>query len=98
MLQIENEYGSWPVSKQDKNYINYLVDAWRAQNITIPLYTADGSTLLNTNIHPVGAAIGLDGSCTEEDFENAVKLDPKVPVFVSEIYPGWLRHWDETDW
>lgn len=21
-----------------------------------------------------------------------------MPIFVSEIYPGWLRHWGEANW
>ena len=25
-------------------------------------------------------------------------MNPGVPVFSSETYPGWLRHWGEGDW
>ena len=29
------------------------------------------------------------------DFELAAKMNPGVPVFSSETYPGWLTHWGE---
>lgn len=54
--------------------------------------------MLNDVIHPEGAAIGLDGSCGDGDFAAATALDPDVPIVVTEIYPGWLRHWGENDW
>lgn len=53
---------------------------------------------MNDKIHPDGAMIGLDGSCGEGDFEAATNLDPNVPIAVTELYPGWLRHWYENDW
>jgi beta-galactosidase len=42
-----------------------------------------------------GCAVGLDSGRSPEDFELASKINPGVPVFSSETYPGWLTHWGE---
>jgi beta-galactosidase len=42
-----------------------------------------------------GCAVGLDSGGSLADFELANKMNPGVPVFSSETYPGWLTHWGE---
>jgi beta-galactosidase len=42
-----------------------------------------------------GSAVGLDSGTSPADFELAAKMNPGVPVFSSETYPGWLTHWGE---
>ncbi len=42
-----------------------------------------------------GSAVGLDSGNSQEDFDLAAKINPGVPVFSSETYPGWLTHWGE---
>jgi hypothetical protein len=42
-----------------------------------------------------GCAIGLDPGASAEEFAVAERLDRNVPIFCSELYPGWLTHWGE---
>ena len=42
-----------------------------------------------------GSAVGLDPGSSQADFDLANKMNPGVPVFSSETYPGWLTHWGE---
>lgn len=93
MLQIENEYGSFG---NDRNYMKRLKEVWQANGIDVPTYTADGPTkfMLEAGSLP-GSAVGLDSGKSLEDFELATKMNPGVPVFSSETYPGWLTHWGE---
>jgi beta-galactosidase len=94
MLQIENEYGSFGT---DKNYLLRLKDVWASNGIDIPTFTADGPTtnMLEAGSLP-GSAVGLDSGSSPDDFALAGKLNPGVPVFSSETYPGWLTHWGEN--
>lgn len=93
MLQIENEYGSFG---NDRNYLLRLRKLWRDAGIRVPFYTADGATtyMLEAGTLP-GAAVGLDPGSTDEEFGLARRMNPGVPVFSSETYPGWLTHWGE---
>ena len=93
MLQIENEYGSYG---NDKNYLKKLKDIWTSLGINIPTFTADGATAddLKAGTLP-GSAVGLNSGTSLADFELAAKINPGVPVFSSETYPGWLTHWGE---
>lgn len=93
MLQIENEYGSYG---NDKNYLLKLRDIWTSLGIDIPTFTGDGPTtkMLEAGTLP-GSAVGLDSGSSAEDFALAEKINPGVPVFSSETYPGWLTHWGE---
>jgi len=95
MLQVENEYGSYG---NDRNYLEALRDIWQKNNINVPLFTGDGPTtyMLEAGTLP-GCAVGLDSGSSEEDFTLARKMNPGVPFFSSETYPGWLTHWGE-DW
>ena len=93
MVQIENEYGSYG---NDRIYMNWLKDVWVKAGIEVPFYTADGATpyMLEAGTVP-GAAIGLDPGTNTQNFEQALKVNPNVPSFCSELYPGWLTHWGE---
>lgn len=93
MLQIENEYGSYG---NDRNYMLRLRDVWKSAGIDIPTFTGDGPTtyMLEAGSLP-GSAVGLDPGSDADDFALAAKMNPGVPVFSSETYPGWLTHWGE---
>jgi beta-galactosidase len=93
MLQIENEYGSFG---NDKNYLLRLREVWKTLGIDVPTFTGDGPTtrMLEAGSLP-GSAVGLDSGTSQADFDLAAKINPGVPVFSSETYPGWLTHWGE---
>jgi beta-galactosidase GanA len=95
MVQVENEYGSFG---NDTSYMLALKGFWEKAAIEVPLFTADGATsyMLEAGTLP-GAAIGLDPGTSEKHFAEAARLGRGVPVFCSELYPGWLTHWGE-DW
>jgi beta-galactosidase len=97
MVQIENEYGSYP--RRDHDYVVWLRDLWIKDGVPGPFYTADGAGegFLRGVTLP-GAAVGLDTGQNENDWAVARKMNPGVPVFSSEVYPGWLRHWGEGNW
>jgi beta-galactosidase len=93
MVQVENEYGSFG---NDRNYIARLKDVWVENGIDVPFFTGDGPTtyMLEAGTLP-GCAVGLDSGSQLSHFELAAKMNPGVPVFSSETYPGWLTHWGE---
>jgi beta-galactosidase len=93
MVQIENEYGSFG---NDREYTAALMKMWGEAGIEGPFSTADGASpaMLEAGTVP-GAAIGLDPGTSEKDFAEAAKLGRDLPVFCSELYPGWLTHWGE---
>ena len=95
MIQIENEYGSYG---NDRDYMAALKKIWESCDIDVPFFTGDGPTtyMLEAGTLP-GCAVGLDSGSDEADFDLARKMNPGVPVFSSETYPGWLTHWGE-DW
>jgi beta-galactosidase GanA len=93
LLQIENEYGSFG---NDRNYMFRLREVWKMNGIDIPTFTGDGPTtyMLEAGSLP-GSAVGLDSGSSLAHWELANKMNPGVPVFSSETYPGWLTHWGE---
>lgn len=93
MLQIENEYGSYG---NDREYIKALAQIWRKNGIEIPFFTGDGPTsyMLEAGSLP-DCASGLDSGSDQACFDLAYQMNPGVPVFSSETYPGWLTHWGE---
>lgn len=93
MLQIENEFGSFG---KDRDYLLRLKEVWASLGINVPTFTGDGPTkaMLEAGTLP-GSAVGLDSGSSSEDFDLANKINPGVPVFSSETYPGWLTHWGE---
>lgn len=93
MVQVENEYGSY---SNDRQYMKALKDLWVKNGIKVPFYTADGpAAYLLQSGSVVGCAIGLDSGTSDADFNEAKKMDPEVPAFSAETYPGWLTHWGE---
>ena len=94
MLQVENEYGSYG---NDRTYMKWLHDLWRKVGIEVPFSTGDGPTtyMLEAGSLP-GCAVGLDSGSEEGHWQLARKMNPGVPVFSSETYPGWLTHWGES--
>jgi beta-galactosidase len=93
MLQIENEYGSF---SNDKNYLLKLKEIWASLGIDIPTFTCDGATTQDLEAGSLpGSAVGLNSGTSLADFDLATKVNPGVPVFSSETYPGWLTHWGE---
>ncbi|MFN8241674.1 MAG: beta-galactosidase family protein [Bacteroidales bacterium] len=93
MVQIENEYGSYG---NDRNYISRLRQVWTDNGIDVPFFTGDGPTTYMLEAGSLtGCAVGLDSGSSEADFDLAKKMNPGVPVFSSETYPGWLTHWGE---
>ena len=97
IVQIENEYGSYP--RRDHDYMVWLRDLWVKEGVKGPFYTADGAGegYLKGIVIP-GVAVGLDTGTNEGHFALARRLNPGVPVMASEVYPGWLRHWGEGNW
>ncbi len=97
MTQIENEYGSYP--RHDHQYIVWLHDTLVKEGFKGKLSNSDGASvnMLKDSTLP-GVAVGLDSGLSEADWATARKVNPGVPIFSGETYPGWLRHWGEGDW
>jgi beta-galactosidase len=96
MIQVENEYGSF---SNDHNYMSKLRDTWEANGIDVPTFTGDGPTIKMLESGTLtGSAVGLDSGSSQSDFDLAKKINPGVPVFSSETYPGWLTHWGDAWW
>ena len=93
LVQIENEYGSYA---NDRAYMTRLRDVWKLNGVDVPFFTGDGPTpyMLEAGSLP-GAAVGLDSGSDEKHWTLARTMNPGVPVFSSETYPGWLTHWGE---
>jgi hypothetical protein len=93
MIQVENEYGSYG---NDRNYTARIREIWRQNGVSGPFFTGDGPTpyMLEAGSLP-GAAVGLDSGSSEKHWELARSIQPGVPIFSSETYPGWLTHWGE---
>ncbi|MDQ1089685.1 beta-galactosidase family protein [Siphonobacter sp. SORGH_AS_1065] len=93
MVQAENEYGSFG---NDRQYMQTVQKLWLKNGINVPFYTADGPATANLKAGSLpGAATGLDPGASQADFDLARKMNPGVPVFSAETYPGWLTHWGE---
>lgn len=95
MTQLENEHGSY---RKDHDYMLWLKEFWTKAGFG-PFYTSDGAGegYLKDVVLP-GVAVGLDPGENDASWAVARKMNPGVPVFSSETYPGWLRHWGEGNW
>ncbi len=93
MVQAENEYGSYA---NDREYMQTVQKLWTKNGIDVPFYTADGPATANLKAGSLpGAATGLDPGASQGDFNLARQMNPGVPAFSAETYPGWLTHWGE---
>ncbi len=97
MVQLENEYGSYLVPHARKDYIEWLRDFWQ-QRTGGPFYLSEGGTHHHLRHAIPGVALGLDPCEDDASMKKAQDISPNVPVFSSETYPGWLRHWGEGNW
>lgn len=97
MIQLENEYGSYKSPHDELAYIEWLKKFWEEKGAG-PFYLSEGSSNHHLRFVPKGVAVGLDPADRASDMRNALRIAPGVPVFSSETYPGWLRHWGEGNW
>ncbi len=97
MVALDNEFGSWP-RRHERNYLEWLRDFWVKEGFG-PFFTCDGpADSFLDNVTLPGVAVGLDPGENEAAFNIARKHAVNAPVFCSEIYPGWIRHWGEGNW
>lgn len=95
MLQCENEYGYYG---DDKAYLAYLRDGYRARGIDVPLFTSDGghiTTLQDGNIPGVLSTVNF-GSRVAENFEAHDRLFPDAPKMCMEMWDGWFDAWGDS--
>lgn len=97
MVQLENEYGSYKSPHDELAYIEWLKTFWEGKGAG-PFYLSEGSSNHHLRFVPRGVAVGLDPADNAGQMRNALRIAPGVPVFSSETYPGWLRHWGEGNW
>jgi len=97
MVALDNEFGSWP-RRHERNYLEWLRDFWTKEGFG-PFFTCDGpNDSFLAGVTLPGVAVGLDPGENEASFNCARKHAINAPVFCSEIYPGWIRHWGEGNW
>ncbi|XP_049781675.1 beta-galactosidase-like isoform X1 [Schistocerca cancellata] len=98
MVQVENEYGSYPAC--DFTYTSWLRDKFKqyVRNDAL-LFTTDGSSdimLRCGKIQDVYATVDFGvGSNVASSFSAMRRHEPQGPLVNSEFYPGWLSHWGE---
>ena len=97
MVQLENEYGSYKSEHDELAYIEWLKNFWEKKGAG-PFYLSEGSADHHLRFVPKGVAVGLDPADNAWQMRTALRVAPGVPVFSSETYPGWLRHWGEGNW
>lgn len=97
MVQLENEYGSYRTNHDEVKYIEWLRDFWTKKGADRH-YLSEGQSPQHLKYVIPNTAIGLDPADNERQTRNARKVVKNAPVFSSETYPGWLRHWGEGNW
>ncbi len=94
MLQCENEYGYYG---DDKKYLAYLRDGYRARGIDVPLFTSDGTNeaeMLDGGID--GCLVTLNfGSDVAGRFKDHDRLFPETPKMCMEMWDGWFDAWGD---
>ncbi|KAK7075800.1 Beta-galactosidase-1-like protein [Halocaridina rubra] len=98
MMQVENEYGSYPAC--DYAYTAYLRDLYyREFGHSVVLFTTDGdstSFLKCGKIQEVFSTIDFGpGGNISKIFKSMRLFQPHGPLVNSEYYPGWLDHWGQ---
>ena len=94
MLQCENEYGYYG---DDKRYLAYLRDGYRARGIDVPLFTSDGTSftdLADGTVEGCLATLNF-GSRVAENFAAHDKLFPNAPKMCMEMWDGWFDAWGD---
>ena len=94
MVQCENEYGSYG---DDKEYLAYLRDGFRARGIDVPLFTSDGGDahhLLDGTVDGVLSTVNF-GSHVKENFAVHDVLFPDSPKMCMEMWDGWFDAWGD---
>ncbi|UDQ99205.1 beta-galactosidase family protein [Lentisphaerota bacterium WC36G] len=95
-LQIENEYGSFG---NDKEYLRYLKNLALDNEITVPLFTSDGT---NEDMLRGGSLLEKDdnvwatcnfGSRATEHFSKLKEKQPNKPLMCMEFWNGWFDYW-----
>lgn len=101
MLQVENEYGSYG---EDKAYLRAFAQIMKERDITMPLFTSDGSwratlragTLIDDDIFVTGNF----GSNARENFKNLQDFfdehGKQWPLMCMEFWDGWFNRWDDA--
>lgn len=97
MIQLENEYGSYRSEHDEVKYIEWLRDFWMEKGAE-HFYLSEGCSPQHLRFVIPNVAVGLDPADSEEYTTHARKVVKNAPVFSSETYPGWLRHWGEGNW
>ncbi|MCQ2364475.1 MAG: beta-galactosidase [Akkermansia sp.] len=98
MIQLENEYGSYCSDHDEKAYMEWLKTYWEGKGAST-FYVSEGSSDGHLRFTPEGVAVGLDPAEPWTNLSPARRVaNGKAPVFSSETYPGWLRHWGEGNW
>lgn len=97
MIQLENEYGSYRTEHDEVKYIEWLRDFWKSKGAE-RFYLSEGGSPQHLRFVIPNVAVGLDPADSEEYTVHARKVVQNAPVFSSETYPGWLRHWGEGNW
>lgn len=94
LVQIENEYGYYGISKR---YLRYLADLMRELGITVPFVTSDGpwgGCILRGSIKEA-LPTGNFGSRMQERFRVVRRYAKKRPLFCMEFWCGWFDAWGE---
>jgi beta-galactosidase len=91
-VQVENEYGSYGC---DKDYLRYLEELTRAQDIDVLLFTSDGPTdsMLQGGTLPHLLKVANFGSNAERGFAKLREYQPEGPLMCGEFWNGWFDHW-----
>lgn len=94
MVQCENEYGSYG---DDKVYLSYLRDGFRARGIDVPLFTSDGGDahhLLDGTVEGCLPTVNF-GSRVKENFAVHDVMFPNSPKMCMEMWDGWFDAWGD---
>ena len=88
MLQIENEYGSYPPG-HDRKYLERLCAIWREEKLEVPFFTADGpdEAHVSTGMVP-GGAIGMDTATADAHWALAKRLAPTCRPSAAKRIPA----------
>ena len=92
MLQVENEYGAYG---QDPDYLRTLVDLYRANSLSVPLFTCDQANdeMLGRGGLPELLRTATFGSRSRERLATLRRHQPTGPLMCMEFWNGWFDSW-----